>query len=258
MPDTTLAREVIGRDRFADQSGVNRLLHAFHEENLGELEQIFHRDYMLHGVAGGRLPKDELVFVDLDMAGFRADGATYEGSEKGYIGKRGARGYKASFAYVHRSREVLGCVFDSGKASENKHLDQMLDIVKSRIGSPKVRDIVIRGDAAYGNASIVNRLVEQGYIFLLKGMHSSSARKYARRIKEWVRIKKQSAEELYAGEFRGRIRGSKHNIRVVVFKDIKKNGLIEFWHLLTNLPDIVYPKQSLFNLYHERIPSCKT
>jgi len=35
VPDTTLAREVTGRDRFADQSGVNRLLHAFTEENLG-------------------------------------------------------------------------------------------------------------------------------------------------------------------------------------------------------------------------------
>ena len=251
VPDTTLAREVTGRDRFADQSGVNRLLHAFTEENLGELEHIFHRDYMLHGKAG-RLPVEEMVFVDLDMAGFRADGETYEGSEKGYIvGERGARGYKASFAYVHRCREVLGCVFDGARASENKHLDQMLGIVKSRIGSPRVRDIVIRGDAAYGNASTVDRLVEQGYIFLLRGMHSSSARKYARRIKEWVRIKK-SSEDLYAGEFRGRIRGSKHNIRVVVFKDTKKNGRIEFWHLLTNLPDLVYPKQTLFDLYHER------
>lgn len=57
-----------------------------------------------------------------------------------------------------------------------------------------MRDIVIRGDAAYGNVSIVDRLVEQGYIFLLRGMRSSSTRKYVRRIKEWVRIKKQSEE----------------------------------------------------------------
>lgn len=36
-------------------------------------------------------------------------------------------------------------------------------------------------------------------------------------------------------------------------KDIKKkDGRIEFWHLLTNLPDILYPKQMLFDLYHER------
>jgi hypothetical protein len=117
---------------------------------------------MLHGISGRR-PIDEMVLVDLYKAGFRADGTTYEGAEKGYIGKRGTRGYKASFAYVHRCREVLGCVFDNGKASEIKHTDQMPDIVKSRICSPRVRAIVIRGDAAYGNASVVNRLVEQGY-----------------------------------------------------------------------------------------------
>lgn len=36
VPDVILARELIGKDRFADQSGVNRLLHAFTEENLHE------------------------------------------------------------------------------------------------------------------------------------------------------------------------------------------------------------------------------
>ena len=82
-------------------------------------------------------------------------------------------------------------------------------------------------------------------------MHSSSARKYARRIKEWVRIEK-SEEELYAGEVRTRIRGSKHRIRVIVFKDVKKDGRVEFWHLLTNLPEILYPMQMMFDLYHER------
>ncbi len=251
VPDTTLAKELIGKDRFADQSGINRLLHAFTEENLNELEEIYHQDYMLHGAAG-RLPTDHLVFVDLDMAGFRADGKTYEGAEKGYIGKRGARGYKASFAYVQECREVLGCVFDGASASEIHHIDQLLELVKTRIGSPRVRDIVLRGDAAYGKASFVDRFVEDGYIFLLKGMHSSSARKYARRIKEWIRIEK-SEEELYAGEIRTRIRGSKHRIRVIVFKDIKKkDGRVEFWHLLTNLPDILYPMQMMFDLYHER------
>ena len=223
VPDTTLARELIGKERFADQSGINRLLHAFTDENLQELEEVYRQDYMLHGAAG-RLPaENQMVFVDLDMAGFRADGKTYEGSEKGYIGKRGARGYKASFAYVHGCREVLGCVFDGASASEIHHIDQLLELVKTRIGSPKVREIVLRGDAAYGKASFVDRFVEEGYIFLLRGMHSSSARKYSRRIKEWIRIDK-SEEELYAGEIRTRIRGSKHRIRVIVFKDVKKRS----------------------------------
>jgi hypothetical protein len=253
VPDTTLARELIGKDRFADQSGINRLLHAFTEENVRELESIFEQDYARNGLAW-RPPKEEMLWVDLDMSGFRADGKTYEGAEKGYIGKKGARGYKASFAYTHQCREVLGCVFDGASASEIHHIDQLLELVKTKIGSPRVRDIALRGDAAYGKASFVDRFVEEGYIFLLKGMHSSSARKYAKRIKEWIRIeKKGSDEELYAGEIRTRIRGSKHRIRVIVFKDIKEGGKrIEFWHLLTNLPEILYPMQMMFDLYHER------
>ena len=135
VPDTTLAKELIGKDRFADQSGINRLLHAFTEENIHELQSVFEHDYQRNGLAW-RMPKDQMVWVDLDMTGFRAEGKTYEGATKGYIGKRGARGYKASFAYVHRFREVLGLIFDDGRASEASHVDRLLDIVKDRVGSP--------------------------------------------------------------------------------------------------------------------------
>ncbi len=51
------------------------------------------------------------MFVDIDMTGFIANGQSYEGAEKGCVGKRGSKGYKASFAYVHAYKEVLGCLF---------------------------------------------------------------------------------------------------------------------------------------------------
>jgi hypothetical protein len=184
VPDTTLDIEVIHKDRFADQSGINRLLHhSLTEENLNELEKIFSEDYMVHGLAG-KLPRDEMVFVDLDMSGFRADGKTYEGTAKGYVGKRGSKGYKASFAYVHTQREVLGCIFDYGSVNIDSHIDRLLELVKMRVGSPKVRDIVIRGDAAFGNSNIVNKCIGNGYLFLFRGMHTNSARKYAKRINQ--------------------------------------------------------------------------
>jgi len=41
VPDTTLAKEVIGKNNLAEQSAINRLLHAFNEENLKELEDVF-------------------------------------------------------------------------------------------------------------------------------------------------------------------------------------------------------------------------
>ncbi|MGH2639402.1 MAG: transposase, partial [Rhabdochlamydiaceae bacterium] len=142
-------------------------------------QQIFGEDYILHGLAGKR-PRDEMVFVDLDMSGFRADGKTYEGTAKGYVGKRGSKGYKASFGYVRAQREVLGCIFDKGCVNIDSHIDRLLELIKIRIGSPKVRDIVVRGDAAFGNYSIVNKCVENNYLFLFRGMHTNSARKYAK------------------------------------------------------------------------------
>jgi hemerythrin superfamily protein len=56
VPDTTLANEVIQKDRFADQYRINRLLHSLTEENLSELEAIYAKDYMIHGIAG-KLPR---------------------------------------------------------------------------------------------------------------------------------------------------------------------------------------------------------
>ena len=67
VPDTTLAKELIGKDRFADQSGINRLLHAFTEENIHELQSVFEHDYERNGLAW-RMPKDQMVWVE-GMAG---------------------------------------------------------------------------------------------------------------------------------------------------------------------------------------------
>src|ERR1700680_4211325 len=95
-----------------------------------------------------------MVWVDLDMTGFRADGKTYEGATKGYVGKKGSRGYKASFAYVPGCHEVLGCIFDNGRANVSSHIDRLLDIVKEKVGSPKVR----RGYRHQGRRGVRERL----------------------------------------------------------------------------------------------------
>ena len=87
VPDTALAMEVIDKDRFADQSGVNRLLNTLTDENVAELERTFSAYYLLHGSAG-RAVKGELM-VDLDATGFVANGRKYEGPSKGHLGNCG-------------------------------------------------------------------------------------------------------------------------------------------------------------------------
>jgi len=271
VPDTALARELIGKDRFADQSGINRLLHAFDEENLVELEDVFQQYYTLNGRAW-RLPTDEPTIVDLDMSGFRADGKTYEGAQKGYIerARKGCKGYKASFAYVHSEREVLGCVIDGGKAVESTHIDRVVELVKMRLGSTSLRRIILRGDPKYGTSRIVDRCLEKKYLFLFKGANSSSARKYARRIERWEKVVEKEDEDVYAGELRAKLPGSRYRTRIVVFRSVskkknkeasseeeekKKKGRKkrkEFWHLVTNLHESLYTAKQLLELYHER------
>jgi Transposase DDE domain group 1 len=264
VPDTTLAKELIGKDRFADQSGINRLLHAFGEENLKELESVYQQDYTLNGRAW-RLPSDKPVIVDLDMTGFRVQGTTYEGAQKGYIerARKGAKGYKASFAYVHSEREILGCVIDGGKAVESTHIDRIVELVKMRLGSTSLRRIILRGDPKYGTSRIVDRCLENKYLFLFKGANSTSARKYAKRIERWEKIVDKEDEEIHAGELRAKLPGSKYRTRIVVFRSVSKKNKEEasseerkkrkeFWHLVTNLHESLYTAKRLLELYHER------
>jgi hypothetical protein len=262
VPDTALAKELIGKDRFADQSGINRLLHAFSDENLKELESVYQQDYTLNGRAW-RLPTDEPTIVDLDMSGFRADGKTYEGAQKGYIerGRKGCKGYKASFAYVHSEREILGCVIDGGKAVESTHIDRIVELVKMRLGSTSLRRIILRGDPKYGTSRIVDRCLEKKYLFLFKGANSTSARKYAKRIERWEKIVDKEDEEIYAAELRAKLPGSKYRTRIVVFRSVSKKEASseerkkkrkEFWHLVTNLHESLYTAKALLELYHER------
>jgi hypothetical protein len=269
VPDTALAMELIGKERFADQSGINRLIHAFTEENLEEIEQIYQQDYTLNGRAW-RHPVEEPLIVDLDMSGFRADGMTYEGAQKGFIerARKGCKGYKASFAYVHGEREILGAVIDGGKAVESTHIDRIMELVKRRLGSTSIRRIILRGDPKYGTSTIVDRCLEKKYLFLFKGANYTSARKYAKRIKEWVKVLDKEDEEIYAGELRAKLPHSRYHTRIVVFRSVskkeekkeqtgegrkkKKKKKKEFWHLVTNLHESLYTAKRLLELYHER------
>jgi len=269
VPDTALARELIGKERFADQSGINRLLHAFTEENLAELEEAYQQDYTLNGRAW-RHPVEEPLVVDVDMSGFRADGKEYEGAQKGHIerARKGCRGYKASLAYVYGEKEILGAVIDGGKAVESTHIDRVMELVQRRIGSTSVRRIILRGDAKYGTSTIVDRCLEKRYLFLFKGANYTSARKYARRIKGWVKVLDKEDEEIYAGELRAKLPHSRYRTRIVVFRSVskkkeeekrretdedrKRRKKKEFWHLVTNLHESLYTPKQLLEMYHER------
>lgn len=245
VPDTALAEELIGKDRFADQSGINRLLQSISEDNVNELERVFSAYYLTHGMAWR---KRDSVVVDVDMTGFRANGKTYENTEKGYISEKGDRGYKATFAYT--DREVIGMVFGKGNEVEVNQINDILKVIRDRMGSPEARDIIIRGDAGFGISTIIDILYSQSFLFIVKGRQRSSAKRFSRRVREWIPIP-DSPDELAYGEMRARVTGSRHKSRIVVFR-MKKNGKDVYFHIITNLPEILFPAEMILKMYNER------
>ena len=249
VPDTTLAWECLGKPRFADQSGINRLLRSFTRENLQELEGVYHQYYLRHGLAR-RHPRNEVLIVDLDGVGLKAEGETYEGASEGYFpGERGAKGYQCSFAYVHGYREGLGFVLGPGNAREVHHMNDILDLVEKRLeGRPPGR-ILLRGDGAHGTSPYVKEALKRGYLILFKGKLPQSARKYAQYVGEWKPLK----DENWGGESTlNRITGCPYPLRVVVFRKAGKDGAWGYWHLITSLPRDGYPVERLLDLYFAR------
>lgn len=248
VPDTELARECIGKPRFADQSGVNRLLRSFTEQNLEELEDVLHQYYLRHSLAR-RHPGREILVIDMDITGLKADGKTYEGTSKGYFpGEKGAKGYQCGFACVHRYREVLGFVLGPGSARVAHHLDDLLDLVDKRLkGRPRAL-ILLRGDGAHGTSTCVKKTLERGYLMLFKGKLPRSARMHARHVRDWKPLK----DGVWGGESAlKRITGRPYTLRVAVFRKAGEVG-VRCWHLITNLPGDEYPVERLLDLYFAR------
>ncbi|MGC8558705.1 MAG: hypothetical protein ACP5NC_06935, partial [Nitrososphaeria archaeon] len=48
-----------------------------------------------------------------------------------------------------------------------------------------------------------------------------------------------------------KVTGSRHRSRIVVFRR-KKNGKDVYFHIITNLPDILYPAETILKMYNER------
>ena len=150
------------------------------------------------------------------------------------------------------------------------HVDRIMELVRLRLGSTSLRRIALRGDPKYGISTVVDRCLEKRYLFLFKGANYRSARKYARRIKEWTKVADEEEEEIYAGELRGKLPHSRYATRIVVYRSVskktkekektsaptkeeeKQKRRREFWHLVTNLHESLYAPKRLLEMYHER------
>ena len=94
VPDIAAA-ELLGMDKFPDQSQINRFLSRFDEANIDQLEFIHHNLFTENALA---LSSTNPIIVDFDMSGLVAGGRTYELAEKGY---------QLSAAFVENTSETV-------------------------------------------------------------------------------------------------------------------------------------------------------
>ncbi|AOT71838.1 transposase [Geosporobacter ferrireducens] len=66
-----VAANILGMERFPDQSQINRLLQAMDEENIQQLRQIHHQIFMKHSDS---ISSAEEMVVDFDQTGLVANG----------------------------------------------------------------------------------------------------------------------------------------------------------------------------------------
>ncbi len=115
----------------------------------------------------------------------------------------------------------------------------------------KVRLMLIRSDSALGTGDIITQLLESGYLFVIKGRDSRTARKLAQDIQpqDWQCVD----GHLRAAEAKTtRIRGCPFDVHLVVCERTSDKGKVSYYFLITNLSGRQYPAIALVEFYNQR------
>jgi hypothetical protein len=106
-PDTALAA-AWGRDTFADQSTITRMLDAFTPVSVAQLRTALEQIYRREGRALHHPFDQELLFLDIDLTGLPA-GRRAEASTKGYFSGEKTAGGANSPGSAPRSTMKVWC-----------------------------------------------------------------------------------------------------------------------------------------------------
>jgi len=175
------AANYLGKERWPDQSQINRYLTRFTTANVDERgavhEQALRQESRARRTGG-------LLVVDIDQCGLVANGQTDEFQRKGYFpGKRGDKGYQLSLAYIGAYEEAVALYLDPGNVHCKGRLPDLLRATDRLCGPEETAvELLRRLDAGYDSAA--NRVTLAGlpgYV-LLKGADSALVDRLAQRI----------------------------------------------------------------------------
>ncbi|KXG73926.1 transposase [Thermotalea metallivorans] len=178
-----VAANILGMERFPDQSQINRFLQAMDEKSIHQLQQIHHQIFMKHS---NSLSLDEEIVVDFDQTGLIANGKTYECASKGYFpNKKNQLGYQVSAAFAGKNSETVALFLDTGNTHCKDRIEDLLTATLPKFREhPLDRKLIIPMDSSYGSMETIEKLKSIPHLlFLTKGYSTRQSPNLAKGIK---------------------------------------------------------------------------
>jgi hypothetical protein len=199
--NTTLSAEPAlwkawGRDNCADQSTIHRTLDACTLKNVEQLHQV---NALFLKSVGRSLRHDYTkgpLIIDGDITGLPCS-KHYEGASPGYFADcpKGTSGRQLfRFSAADYNEIIHEQTFPGNTGSSNlANFMRVLEATFAVLGlEPNQKgQVLLRLDAGYGTADILNYLIKEGYQFVVKLYSSSRAIKLCSTVKKWLPDPKQ-------------------------------------------------------------------
>jgi len=183
------AANYLGRERWPDQSQINRYLTRFTAATVDELAEVHAQ--LLRQQARARRDSG-LRVVDIDQCGLVANGRTDAFHRKGYFPrKRGEEGYQMSLAYSGAYGEVVALHLDPGNTPGRQRLPDLVRSVERLLGpEDTTADIIWRLDAGYDGSDTRAALRERPGHVVLKALSATTAARAAQALplQEWLPV----------------------------------------------------------------------
>ena len=271
LRDDSRLQHWMGDRRAPHASTLSRTLSAADPSTIkalrGILSDLSDQAWGLQPTVGGRM------IVDVDNKGLPAQGATYEGTQPGYMADGSKkRGYRLHLLSIG-NQWPMEMEFTAANAPAVPAAMVMIKRLMHRCSSPLRGQILFRGDSAHGTVRFVRFVQRYPCDYLLKGNNPATAAKLWNDHLDmpWERIVRDEGPDLLAMDLGPtRLDGIQHDQdaqgkehrhrchvqvpRVVVYRQDPKHGSDEpeCFFLITTLGAEDYPTGPLLELYNQR------
>ena len=227
VPDT-VAANLLGMDRFPDQSQVNALLRRIDNKGLEQAKSIHHQMFMQNAQC---LSTTDDVVVDIDQSGLIANGKTYEMAQKGYFSKKkNQKGYQLSAAFCgNENSETISLYLDPGNTHCSTRFEDLVkDTLVKLADVAKDNRLILRMDSGYGSDDNI-RKIQNIVLFIAKAFSTVRAANIAKSIKktDWEEV--DGCVDLYE-------LANTDGLRHVIVRTLTSKGNFEYTMLVTNIP----------------------